>query len=56
MFPFDLTAICQALGKRHPNQQQTLQLTRRNWLTIRAEPDRFRELGVTVWLPPLPTG
>jgi hypothetical protein len=30
-FPPDLTEICSALGKRHPGQSASLQLTRRNW-------------------------
>jgi hypothetical protein len=47
-----LGAICQALGKRHPRQDETLQLTRRNWWTIRSSPDQFRALGMQVWLPP----
>lgn len=53
MFPPDLAAISAALGKRHPNQQATLQFTRRNWWTIRDHTDQFRALGMTVWLRPL---
>jgi hypothetical protein len=53
-FPTDgLAAICQALGKRHPRQEETLQFTRRNWWMIRDDPNRFRVLGMHVWLPPL---
>jgi hypothetical protein len=51
-FPNDLTAICAALGKRHPFQEETLQFTRRNWWAIRDNPDRFRALGARVWRPP----
>ncbi len=53
MFPPDLTQIGAALGKKHPNQHDTLQFTRRNWWTIRDDPRPVRSLGVTVWLPPL---
>jgi hypothetical protein len=48
-----LAAIGQALGKRHPRQDETLQFTRRNWWTIRDNPNQFRSLGMQVWLPPL---
>lgn len=51
-FPWVLGPVCQALGKRHGDQDTTLQLGRRNWLTIRDHPDRFRALGMRVWLPP----
>jgi len=47
-----LTQLGQALGKRHPRQDETLQLTRRNWCAIREDPNRFREFGVHAWLPP----
>ncbi len=53
MFPIDLTAIGAALGKRHGDQATTLQFTRRNWWAIRDEPDTFRDLGMTIWLPPV---
>jgi hypothetical protein len=49
----DLTEICAALGKHHPRQNKTLQFTRRNFGTIRDDPDRFRQLGMWAWLPPL---
>jgi hypothetical protein len=52
MFPPHLTLICEALGKRHGNQDIRLLLTRRNWWAIRDDRIRFRELGVHVWLPP----
>lgn len=51
-FPSALGPVCQALGKRHPDQATTLQLGRRNWLAIRDDPGRFRALGMQVWLPP----
>jgi hypothetical protein len=49
----DLTEICAALGKRHPRQNETLQFTRRNFCAIRDNPERFRRMGVRIWLPPL---
>lgn len=52
MFPTDLTAVGAALGKRHGDQQATLQFTRRNWWSIRDDPDHYRGLGLAVWLPP----
>jgi hypothetical protein len=53
VFPMDLLSpICAALGKRHPRQDEQLQFTRRNWWAIRDNSDRFRDLGVRVWLPP----
>lgn len=45
MFPQELTAIGAALGKRHGNQDVTLQFTRRNWRAIRNDPDQFRALA-----------
>ena len=51
-FPAALAPVCRALGKRHPNQDTTLQFGRRNWLAITGDPDRFRVLGMQVWLPP----
>ena len=53
MLGADLTPIGAALGKRHGDQQTTLQFTRRNWWTIRDDPDRFRNPGPQVWLPSL---
>ena len=52
MFPPNLTPICEALQKRHAHQDTVLLLTRRNWWTIRDDPERFRELDVQLWLPP----
>lgn len=51
-FPSDLTTVCAALGKKHPRQDVELQLTRGNWLAMRDHPDRFRALGMEIWLPP----
>ena len=51
-FPAALGPVCRALGKRHPDQDATLQFGRRNWLASRDAPDRFRGLGMQVWLPP----
>jgi hypothetical protein len=44
-----LAEICALLGKRHPDQERTLQLTRRNYLTLLAHPDQFAPLGVDVF-------
>jgi hypothetical protein len=46
----NLPMIHAALGKRHPRLEE-LQLTQRNWQAICADPERFRALGMTVWLP-----
>jgi hypothetical protein len=51
-FPPNLSTICQAPGKLHGNQDITLQVGRQNWLAISAGPDRFRRLGMRIWLPP----
>lgn len=51
-FPSGLGPICQALGKKHGDQDTTLQFGRRNWLAICDDPDRFRGLGMRIWLPP----
>jgi len=51
-FPPDLTKLCAGLAKRHPRQDVELQFTRANWLAIREQPDRFRALGMRIWLPP----
>lgn len=52
LFPANLTKIGAALGKRHGEQQATLQFTRHNWWTIRDDPESFRNLGMRIWLPP----
>lgn len=41
-----LNEICSKLKKRHPNQDQSLQLTKRNYEQIIAESDSFALLGV----------
>ena len=41
-----------ALGKRHPNQDVTLQLTRANYVRLIGEPRTFRPLGVRAWRAP----
>jgi hypothetical protein len=51
-FPPGLGPICQALSKKHGDQDTTLQFGQRNWLAIRDDPDRFRRLGMRIWLPP----
>jgi hypothetical protein len=51
-FPSTLGPVCHALGKQHGNQDTTMQFGRRNWLAIRDHPDKFRDLGMRVWLPP----
>lgn len=51
LFPSaDLTPICQALGKRHGNQDTTLQFTKNNHRDISADPKRFEALGMRVFL------
>lgn len=47
-----LEAVCAALGKRHPNQDTTLQLTRVNYVRLLNEPAVFRPLGVRAWTAP----
>ena len=52
-----LGAVCAALGKRHPNQDVTLQLTERNYRQLLAERDEFGRHGVEVTdLTSLPAG
>lgn len=47
VFPADrLEAIGAELGKKHPNQATTLQLTRVNYRRLVGEQDRFADLGV----------
>jgi hypothetical protein len=55
-FPAALGPICRALGKQHPHQDTTLQFGRRSWLAIRDHPQRFRDLGMRIWLPPFAPG
>lgn len=50
VFPCDgLQDIGAELGKKHPNQAATLQLTRVNYRQLMAERDRFAELGVRIY-------
>ena len=46
-----LSVVCEALGKRHPNQDTGIQFTRRNYRSIPAEPTGpFPDLGpVVAW-------
>ena len=44
-----LADVCAALGKRHPDQVTTLQLTQRNVLQILAAPAAFGALGARVF-------
>lgn len=44
----NLEKVCRQLGKRHPHQDSILQLTRRNFQTILANPEEFEQLGVKV--------
>lgn len=48
-----LAEVCAALRKRHPDQHDQLQLTRRNWQAIHDDPVTFEALGMRVRLPPL---
>lgn len=50
MFPaYDLTAICDALKKRHANQDRLLSYTYGNYCAISSDPTRFETLGMRVW-------
>lgn len=44
-----LLEVCVRLKKRHPNQEQTLQLTQANYQRLLAERDAFAPLGVRVF-------
>jgi hypothetical protein len=44
-----LLGIAQALMKKHPNQETTLQLTRVNYRQLFVERERFAELGVRLF-------
>lgn len=46
-----LSQVGQALGKRHPHQDRTLQLTQHNWQQILASPESFARLGVKIYCP-----
>jgi hypothetical protein len=43
-----LAGVCALLGKRHPNQDVTLQLTEANFRAIVASPGQFERHGVVV--------
>jgi hypothetical protein len=47
-----LVEVGLALGKRHPDQDTTLQLTRANYVRLIREPGVFRPLGVRTWRAP----
>ena len=44
-----LATVCQALRKRHPDQDVQLQLTQSNYNQICAERERFKALGLAVF-------
>lgn len=48
-FPNGLTAICAALGKRHPDQDRVLQFGQASYETIMSDVSRFEQLGMRVW-------
>ncbi len=43
--------VCNALKKRHPNQEASLQLTQKNYKAIVQDPKRFEALGAICFLP-----
>lgn len=43
--------VSRRLGKRHPNQETTLQITQANWRSIVASRSAFDSIGVAVLLP-----
>jgi len=49
VFPNDLTAVCAAIGKRHPDQDRVLQFTQANYRAIINNPERFRQLDVQIF-------
>ena len=48
----NLAAVGAALGKRHPDQARTLQLTWANWRALKSGRTDLALLGVRVFLPP----
>ncbi len=51
VFPAErLAAIGALLGKRHPQQDTSLQFTQRKYSLIRSDPGRFAMLGMDIWL------
>jgi hypothetical protein len=52
VFPREaMGAICAMLGKRHPNQARTLQLTHRNYQQLLIERERFEQVGLKLLHP-----
>jgi hypothetical protein len=47
-----IAVVGRRLGKRHPDQDRSLQLTRSNVLALLADGSRFRDLGVRVAVAP----
>jgi len=47
-----LAQVCAQLGKRHPQQERTLQLTRVNAKALLVDRAQFAPLGVRVWRAP----
>lgn len=45
-----LGQVCSLLAKTHPNQDTTLQFTRRNYQTILSEKTKFKDLGVKMYV------
>ena len=44
-----LSQVCSLLAKAHPNQDTTLQFTKRNYETILSEKSKFEKLGLEVY-------
>ena len=44
-----IAETCRLLGKRHPNQDVSLQITKRNYETMLAEPAKFQSLGIGIF-------
>jgi hypothetical protein len=44
-----LSQVCSLLAKAHPNQDTTLQFTKRNYETILSEKSKFKQLGLEVY-------
>ena len=45
-----LEKICRALGKRHGKTDRELQFTKNNYRDLSENPDKFRKLGVQIFL------
>ena len=45
-----LEKVCKALGKRHGNTETELQFTKNNYRDLTLNPDKFRKLGVEIFL------